>query len=607
MSRLPAVVFAMLAVASAGAFFVVQHLKSTTPLIAGFPAPAPAVFNPRAGVVCTVATKHGPTRVDFSKMRISFYLLHRSDDVDVYMIDQAGQIVATLASGRHMVGGAHPKRVEFVWDGHEDNGRFAPDGTYFVRVDLIHQGRTYVISPTGGGPPSPVKVETQLPRPLVTSVSPGRIPGTGATKVTIRYRGNEGHYGTVRIYRTDLPGRPRLVDSFTTPGPGTPAVWDGTIDHRPAPAGVYLIGLDVTDAACNTGRFPRRLPPPPGTTRHAGVSVRYITAAGPLTPLKPGTQATIRVAAVGRPYAWALRRLGASRVLRSGSDSAGAFAVTVPGGGPAVYELRVRAGADVATVPLIVSPQRAAPVLVVLPALTWQGTNPVDDTGDGLPNTLTAGRPVFLDRPLVDGPPADLAGEAAVLAQLRRSHHAFDLTTDVGLIEGHGPALAAHHGVILAGAERWVTPALAAGLRALVVRGGTVLSLGSDTLRAEVRVSGDRAVKPGPLSATDVFGVRHGAPTLGVVSVLSDELGLFSGNVVSAFPGFGSYEPIIAVGASGQLLASAGRSQSSLAVGAVREGAGNVVEVGLSGFAGRLARDAQARALLSTAYALMTG
>ena len=99
---------------------------------------------------------------------------------------------------------------------------------------------------------------------MVTSVSPPRIPGTGPTRVVIRYTGNEGHYGIVRIYRTDLPGRPRLVDSFGTPGPGTPAVWDGTINHRPAPAGVYLIGLDVTDAACNTGHFPRTLPPAAG-------------------------------------------------------------------------------------------------------------------------------------------------------------------------------------------------------------------------------------------------------------------------------------------------------------------------------------------------------
>ena len=68
MSRLPAVVFAMLAVASAGAFFVVQHLKSTTPLIAGIRGPDPAAFNPRAGITCPV----NGNPVDFAHTRISF-------------------------------------------------------------------------------------------------------------------------------------------------------------------------------------------------------------------------------------------------------------------------------------------------------------------------------------------------------------------------------------------------------------------------------------------------------------------------------------------------------------------------------------------------------
>ena len=47
-------------------------------------------------------------------------------------------------------------------------------------------------------------------------------------------------------------------------------------------------------------------------------------------------------------------------------------------------------------------------MLVVLPALTWQGHNPVDDNGDGLPDTLDAGVPIELDRPLADGLPAGL-------------------------------------------------------------------------------------------------------------------------------------------------------------------------------------------------------
>jgi hypothetical protein len=214
---------------------------------------------------------------------------------------------------------------------------------------------------------------------------------------------------------------------------------------------------------------------------------------------------------------------------------------------------------------------------------------------------------VLLDRPLVSGPPADLAGEDAVLAQLRRAHRAFDLTTDLALIQAKGPSLATHHGVILAGSERWVTPELAGALRAFVSRGGTVLSLGTGSLRADVHVTGDRASNPGPPMATDIFGVHHGTLTTGGTSVLTDELGLFSANAPGAFPGFHSYEPITGIATADQLLAGAGGTENSLAVAAVRQGGGNVIEVGLAGFGARLSRDPEAAALLSSAYSLMTG
>jgi hypothetical protein len=214
---------------------------------------------------------------------------------------------------------------------------------------------------------------------------------------------------------------------------------------------------------------------------------------------------------------------------------------------------------------------------------------------------------VLLDRPLVGGLPPDLAGEEALVAELRREHRSVDLTTDLALIQGTGPPLAGHHGVILAGSERWVTPLLAQALRALVARGATVLVLGPDSLRASVQVAGDHAGHPGSLTAADVFGVRHGTARAGAASVLTDALGLFSGNASGTFPGFGAFEPITGVRATDELLASAGPSSTSLAIAAVREGAGNVVEIGLPGFAARLPRDPQAKALLAAVWSLMTG
>ena len=75
-------------------------------------------------------------------------------------------------------------------------------------------------------------------------------------------------------YPRPVPGGSRLVKTFLTPWKGQTAVWDGTILGRPAPTGAYLVGIEVTDAACNTGRWPARLPPSPAALARAGVTVQ---------------------------------------------------------------------------------------------------------------------------------------------------------------------------------------------------------------------------------------------------------------------------------------------------------------------------------------------
>ena len=237
--------FAVLVVATIGAFFVTQHLKVTTPLIQGYPAFVPAVINPAHPVRCGNHTSGTAT--------ISFYLQHRSDTVVVSVVDaDSGDVVDTLASGRNMRKDVRIPDGVFHWNGRESNGHVAPDGTYFLRVALLRQGRT--IDLTG----APVKVKTVPPHPVITSVSPVAIPtATGSTRVTVHYRGNEGRGGTILLYRTGLPGGPRLVKTFLTPWKGEAAVWDGTVrNQQPAPAGTYLVALRVTDGACNTGTSP---------------------------------------------------------------------------------------------------------------------------------------------------------------------------------------------------------------------------------------------------------------------------------------------------------------------------------------------------------------
>ncbi len=272
MRRLPVAAFALLAVATVGAFFVTQALKVTTPLVAGTPIPVPSHINPVNGGNCLVYSRNAATLVSFRRMRISFYLEHRADDVDVYMVDQGGSIVATLASDRHM---GIKWRSHFSWDGREDDGRVAPDGTYYVRVSLIHQGRTLLIPDPNTSEPAPVTVQTTPPPLRITGVSPDLITQPVRSAVTIRYTGNRGFRPRVLIYRARGTGTARLVKSYAATTTAGHTVWNGTLaGGAPAPRGTYLVGMKVTDQACTTARFPARLPPTPGSDPGARVTVR---------------------------------------------------------------------------------------------------------------------------------------------------------------------------------------------------------------------------------------------------------------------------------------------------------------------------------------------
>jgi hypothetical protein len=596
-TRLPVAAFAALALATVGAFFVTQHLKVTTPLIAGLPRPVPGVIDPY-GARCG--------GVDHSRMRISFYLLHRSDDVDVYIIDSGGTIVRTLASGRHL---GIRRRTEFVWNGREDDGTVAPDGNYYVRVALLHQGRTVEITDRAGSPER-VKVKSVPPHPLVSAVSPPLIP-QGSTPVTIDYRGTEGRSGIIRLYRTDLPGMP-LEKSFKTRWGAHRAVWDGQIDGTPAPAGTYLVGLDVTDAACDTGRFPRLKPPAPGSTDHAGISVRYLAAEPPLTPVPAGSRALIYVDARRAPYSWKLWREGARKPSGHGGQRSFELRLKLPPAQDAgLYHLVITSGSHRTDIPLLAdhpSRRHLPRVLVVLPALTWQGQNPVDDAPayDGIPNTLDLGGPIALDRVFANGLPKGFTDEAAFLSYLDRAHLSYDLQSDLGLTEGIGPKLAGHAAVVLPGSERWIPPSLAGALREYVSGGGNLLSLGVSSLLRRVTIRGATAADPTPPAANDALGARPGplvAHNSALTTQLQDGLGIFVGTS-GVFAGYRAFQPI-AVAAPAQLLSAAGTSASQMSIVGYRLGRGSVVEIGLVGFGSSLARNVDARDLVDRLWKVL--
>jgi hypothetical protein len=596
LKRLSYWAFGGLVAATVAAFFVTQHLKVTTPVI---------------GANVTIPAPLSPGQPKCSVTHTSFYLQHRSDDVDVYVVDQSGSIVRTIAVNHHMRKGVRfPDGASFVWNGRKDDGQLAPDGTYYFRVGLRQQGRTVDLT-DNRRTRIPILVKTVAPHPVVKGIDNQLLPHAGVP-ATIHYSGNEGHIATVDVYRTDLePAKPRKVFSFLSGG--QTALWDGKIRGTPAPPGVYLIGLDVTDRACNTGHFPPIIPPTPGATPDAGVTVRYLAAQPPLDPVPAGTKATVLVDSRLQPYEWALRRLGASRPTVATGKAAGtnpALVVPIPRGAAGLYELAIRSGAYRTEVPIVARASRPSHggILVVLPALTWQGQNPGDEDKDGMPDTLDAGRAVQLQRPLANGLPAGFGDEAAFLAYLDQAHLPYDLTTDLGVADGSGPDFTSHTGVVLPGDERWVPSSVAAGLKTYVQRGGRVLTLGIDSLRRTADVQGTLAQNPTAPRQTDVLGAQVGdvvTHTSQRILVIRDDLGVLPSSGV--FQGFGSYEPVAPVVQGGQQAPSAaGTSPTTPAVIGYRLGGGIVVHVGLPGFGSGLAHNIDAQEFIRRMWTILS-
>jgi hypothetical protein len=283
--------------------------------------------------------------------------------------------------------------------------------------------------------------------------------------------------------------------------------------------------------------------------------------------------------------------------------------------GPGLDELAIRSDPNRTEVPIVAhgahSPA-AGKILVVLPALTWQGQNPVDGDADGIPDTLDAGVPVGLGRTFARGLPSGFADEAALIAYLEHARLPYELTTDFGIIDGKGPGLFGRTGVVLAGSERWVPSTLSGPLRAFVNQGHRVLVVGPDSLRRSVTIrstpQGPEAVDPTAPAVADALGAKTGPfvpKSPGVVLTLSDSLGLFSGTS-NAFPSFTAYQPITGtVPPASQIQSGAGPSTGSDAIAGYRLGSGIVVNIGVSGFGSMIAGSVDAQELIRRLWTIL--
>jgi len=622
--RLPVAAFVALATATVGAFFLVQTLKVSTPLITGLPAPSPSDINPVSGGVCLIPT--GKNRVlgprSFRSMRISFLLLNQADAVTVQIVDSAGRVVDTIARAVPMATG---RRHAFTWSGHLADGQVAPSGRYYVRVQLIHQHRTIQIASQNTGAAEPVIVEDR-PAPIkvvsvkADGVEPAVFPQTSGRPIAIRFTVVGAHRPTVRVYRTDVSGKPRLIDRFRATTLRT-AFWNGTTSSgAPAPQGTYQIAVSALDRACSLSRFPPRLPAPPGSTPHDGVTVRYLAAQPPMSAVPGGSTATVAVDSRRHRYSWTLRRVGSGAVVASGRSAAVGLRLRLPGGS-GLYTLSLRWGSHATAVPLVAGATGApgggssgsgvgrGRVLVVLPALTWQGENPVDDDGDGMPNLLTTGGPIAIERPFTNGLPVGFRGEAGLVADLRSSGLRYTLTTDLSLISGGSALLSHYSGVVFAGTERWLPAATGQALSTWVEQGGRVLSFGIDALQRTVTLGGGQARDPSGPHTVDFLLGRPGPvePTGGsLLLVQRNGQGLFSKGA-QELTGFRRFQAFGPVQPPARLLTSVGVSAQTPAVIGYALGRGAVVDVGLPGFGAALAHNVTAQDLVARAWRLLLG
>jgi hypothetical protein len=285
--------------------------------------------------------------------------------------------------------------------------------------------------------------------------------------------------------------------------------------------------------------------------------------------------------------------------------------ISVPGDArTGLYTVRVRARAGgTAAVPIAVRGRGRGRVLLVVPTMTWQGLNRVDDDADGFPDTLDTARAVPLARRFSSAhTPAGLGAEVAPLLRfLDSSGLRYDITTDVALARGHGPAIGRRTGVVFAGSERWFTEALDGELRAYVEAGGRVASFGTDAFERTVSLTPTLLADPSPPQGTNALGEQtaQAASAAAPLVVNSDSLSLFAGT--DGYVGlFERFEQSLSRVTGARLVAAAGRDPRRPAFVAYRLGKGMVVRAGTPQWAGALESDSEVARVTRNIWSLLS-
>lgn len=463
----------------------------------------------------------------------------------------------------------------------------------------------------------------------MTSIGPVKQPGPeilprpGGGSATAHF-GPALAKGRVLVFKT-APRGVRLAFTDELERGATSWRWDGTRGGRAVSPGTYLVVVEWRDEAGNVGtsvplgrdglpRIDRGLP------GRGGITVRYLGAQPPAEPVKARDPLTVCIDARRKRYTWALRRVGAPRPVKRGRGTRPCVTTRAPGGvsGAYLFEVRTRTRSTRVVVPVQARRARAGTAakprgaLVLLPAMTWQGRNPADDDGDGAPNLLDAGVSAKLERIYAgDGLPAGFATrEAPVLGWLDRTGRRYDLTTDVALLRGTGPQLKGHKGVLIPGEARWLPARVRVALRDFARRGGTVVSLGTDSLLRTVNVT-KRGTMVGASERrpTDLFGARL-RPVVRrpvVLTDFQDDIKFFEGTT-GEFTGVTSWEETAQAGQEADIVARAVTvaPPGKNVIVAARYTRGLVIRPGIPTFGQMLTPDPAISALMERMWTLLS-
>jgi flagellar hook assembly protein FlgD len=259
-----------LLIATAAAFAITERLKLTKS----------AVYGTRVshGLSPTCGCARGRARISFK--------LRKHDNLTVTVLNGHKDEVALLAER------SFPKGpVELTWNGRDDVGNRAPDGSYLVRIHLSGAHQTITL-------PNRIVLDTTAPQVLTVSRNRDQFSPDGDRQADfVRFTYQLSKPARVILY---LGGKRVVGPTYRHPASGNVS-WDGKVNGSALRAGLYTLEMGAVDQFGNSTPVANRF--------RVTVQVRYITIAAHRITVLAGHRLVIGVSTDAKHYAWRLGKL----------------------------------------------------------------------------------------------------------------------------------------------------------------------------------------------------------------------------------------------------------------------------------------------------------